>query len=303
MSSPSRPLRTALCCLGLLLAVAACGGGSQDLTQCGNGRIDTGEQCDDGNTIDDDNCTAICQNPRCGDGAVRAGVETCDGGNVGTQTCGALGYDPGPGGVAQPNCLASCDGYDVSLCGAQFTPTPVIPTATVTATPTSTPSATPTPTLPPASCGNGLLQPGETCASCPQDCQVAACAPSGTTFTFNLALAGSRQPTDTAVRLAYRSGVISIPGSGSDVTVRQRVRFAPPPPTTFLVDDLNYAVDISSVRPGGLPTAPAPFATARFDGCTGAPTPTVDDLSCVVVRCTDATGAIAGCACVVTAQP
>ena len=300
---PSSRIRTrAAYCVTMVLAclLAACGGGSQDLTQCGNGRIDTGEQCDDGNTVDDDDCTAICQNPRCGDGATQAGVEICDGGNVGSQTCGALGYDPGPGGVAQPNCLPACDGYDVSICGAQFTPTPIIPTPTITATPTSTPTATPTATLAPLSCGNGLLQPGETCASCPEDCQAAACTPSGSTFTFTIAFAGSRQATDGAVQLAYRSSVISIPGSGNDVSVRQRVRPAPPVPTTFTVDDLNYAVDIASDRALGLGT---PFATARFDGCAGESTPTVDDLACVVVRCADAAGAIPGCTCVVAAQP
>ena len=287
----------------LVLCLAACGGGSQNLTQCGNGRLDTGEQCDDGNLNDDDGCTAVCRNPRCGDGAVQAGVETCDGGNVGTQTCDALGYAPGAGGVSQPNCTAACDAFDVSRCGAQYTPTRVIPTATVTATPTSTPTATATPTLPPSSCGNGLLQPGETCDSCPADCQAAACVPSGATSTFALAITASRQPAEVAVQLAYRSAVISIPGSGSDVTVRQRVRFAPPPPTTFMVDDLDYAVDIDSIRAAGLPTGTAPFATARFDQCTGAPPPTADDLSCVVVECVDASGAIPGCACRVTAQP
>ncbi|HSP99119.1 MAG TPA: hypothetical protein VL049_17995 [Candidatus Dormibacteraeota bacterium] len=285
----------------IALIVAACGGSSQNLTQCGNGRIDSGEQCDDGNTIDTDACTSVCHNARCGDGAIEAGVETCDGTNIGFATCTGLGYSPGR--LNFPGCLASCDGFDVSVCGAQFTSTPVVPTATQTATPTSTPTASPTPTLPVGSCGNGLLQPGETCESCPADCQVAACTPSGATFTFAVALASSRAPTDAEVELAYRSSVISIPGSGSDVTVRQRVRFAPPPPTTFMVDDLNYAVDITSARALGLPTAASLFATAKFDGCSGAFPPTVDDLSCIIVRCADASGAIPGCSCVVTAQP
>ncbi len=286
--------------LFLALAVAACGSSGQNLTQCGNGHLDAGEQCDDGNTIDTDACTAVCQSARCGDGAIQTGVEVCDGTNIGFARCSLLGYSMGEDDF--PDCLSTCDGYDLSSCGAQFTPTPVIPTATVTVTPTTTPTATPTPTLKEGSCGNGLLEPGETCSSCPADCEVAVCTPSGETFTFNVALASARAPIDAAVELAYKSSVISIPGSGSDVTVRQRVRFAPPPPTTFLVNDLDYAVNISSARSAGLPTAPAPFATARFDGCGGEPAPTVDDLSCIVVRCADAAGAIPGCACVV-AQP
>jgi len=288
-------------CLVLAVALTACGGSSSNLTQCGNGHIDSGEQCDDGNTIDTDACTSTCQNARCGDGAIETGVEACDGSNIGFATCTGLGYSRGA--LDFPGCLDSCDAFDVSVCGAQFTPTLVIPTATSTATPTSTPTATPTPTLPMGSCGNGLLQQGETCASCPEDCEISACTPSGSTVTFAVALNGSRTPTDAAVELAYRSSVISIPGSGSDVAVRQRVRFAPPPPTTFIVNDLDYAVDIASLRAAGLPTAPNAFATARFDECSGAASPTVDDLSCIIVRCADTAGAIPGCTCVVTAQP
>src|SRR5262249_12248242 len=132
-------------CVLFALLVSACGGSSQNLTQCGNGRIDTGEQCDDGNTIDTDACTSVCQNARCGDGAVEAGVEACDGENIGAAvTCISLGMAPG---VSQfPACAPSCTTYDVSMCGPAFTPTPVVPTATPTLTPTSTPTASPTPT-------------------------------------------------------------------------------------------------------------------------------------------------------------
>lgn len=47
---------------------------------CGNGTVESGEQCDDGNTIDTDACTATCQNAVCGDGSIQAGVEACDDG-------------------------------------------------------------------------------------------------------------------------------------------------------------------------------------------------------------------------------
>ena len=35
---------------------------------CGNAQMDTGEQCDDGNQIDEDDCRADCQTNVCGDG-------------------------------------------------------------------------------------------------------------------------------------------------------------------------------------------------------------------------------------------
>ena len=78
-------------CLVLAVALTACGGSSSNLTQCGNGHIDSGEQCDDGNTIDTDACTSTCQNARCGDGAIETGVEACDGSNIGFATCTGLG--------------------------------------------------------------------------------------------------------------------------------------------------------------------------------------------------------------------
>lgn len=50
---------------------------------CGDGFLDPGEQCDDGNIQDEDGCSAICQlESQCGDGIRDAG-ETCDDGNRG----------------------------------------------------------------------------------------------------------------------------------------------------------------------------------------------------------------------------
>jgi cysteine-rich repeat protein len=49
---------------------------------CGNGVVDVGEGCDDGNTTSGDGCSATCvHEPRCGDRVVDAG-ETCDDGNT-----------------------------------------------------------------------------------------------------------------------------------------------------------------------------------------------------------------------------
>lgn len=47
---------------------------------CGNGRVERwkGETCEDGNTINTDACTSVCQVARCGDGFVWAGQEFCD---------------------------------------------------------------------------------------------------------------------------------------------------------------------------------------------------------------------------------
>jgi cysteine-rich repeat protein len=49
---------------------------------CGNGYVDVGESCDDGNTVSGDGCSDVCiREPRCGDGFVDPGEE-CDDHNV-----------------------------------------------------------------------------------------------------------------------------------------------------------------------------------------------------------------------------
>ena len=50
--------------------------------RCGDGRLDAGEQCDDGNLDNGDGCSENCTvEARCGDGRIDAGEE-CDDGNL-----------------------------------------------------------------------------------------------------------------------------------------------------------------------------------------------------------------------------
>ncbi|MBI4702227.1 MAG: DUF4215 domain-containing protein [Deltaproteobacteria bacterium] len=48
---------------------------------CGNGDLDVGEECDDGNYYQGDACLNDCTKASCGDGQVFKGVEACDDGN------------------------------------------------------------------------------------------------------------------------------------------------------------------------------------------------------------------------------
>jgi cysteine-rich repeat protein len=50
-------------------------------TCCGNGNVDGGEECDDGNDEETDDCLPTCSSATCGDGVVWEGVEECDDGN------------------------------------------------------------------------------------------------------------------------------------------------------------------------------------------------------------------------------
>ncbi|MFO7181492.1 MAG: hypothetical protein DIU78_022500, partial [Pseudomonadota bacterium] len=47
---------------------------------CGNGKLEEGEECDDGNADNGDDCLSSCREATCGDGFVREGVEECDDG-------------------------------------------------------------------------------------------------------------------------------------------------------------------------------------------------------------------------------
>lgn len=95
----------------LFLAPTACGDdestecadGNCTTAACGNGQVETGEQCDDGNTTPGDGCSATCQtegSTLCGNGALDAG-EACDDGNA----------------VSGDGCSATCQSESSNLCG------------------------------------------------------------------------------------------------------------------------------------------------------------------------------------------
>jgi cysteine-rich repeat protein len=92
MMRPAPTLRLsswrAACFGGLACAIAACGARSgldaeerapdPDVPDaCGDGSVEAGEECDDGNDVDTDDCRNDCTLWRCGDGVVDAGEE-CD---------------------------------------------------------------------------------------------------------------------------------------------------------------------------------------------------------------------------------
>lgn len=68
-------------------------GAFESVAACGNGTVETGEECDTGagnSDAEPDACRATCLNPKCGDGVIDTG-ETCDDGNVdGGDGCSAV---------------------------------------------------------------------------------------------------------------------------------------------------------------------------------------------------------------------
>ena len=77
-----------LLCLALVATACDSPDGTGSNGRCGDGLRASGEECDDGNAIDDDECTNACTTATCGDGIARTdlgegviGSEACDDGN------------------------------------------------------------------------------------------------------------------------------------------------------------------------------------------------------------------------------
>lgn len=112
-------------------------GGPITTTECGNGELEAGESCDDGNTADGDGCDAECgREAYCGDGVMDEG-EVCDDGNnlsgdgcrsdcASAEVCGD--------GVVDPHLGEACDSEAETCVDCRLT-----------------------------TCGNGVIDAGEEC--------------------------------------------------------------------------------------------------------------------------------------------
>ena len=125
---------------------------------CGDGIVDPGEECDDGNDVNDDDCRNDCTIPVCGDGIVDPGEQCDDGNDVNDDACRNDCTIPVCGdGIVDPG--EQCDdGNDVNddACRNDCT----IPV-----------------------CGDGIVDPGEQCDdgndvnddACRNDCTIPVC--------------------------------------------------------------------------------------------------------------------------------
>lgn len=282
------------------------GGGNDPYVLCGNGHLDPGEQCDDGNTYDiypapslnTDTCLSTCVPASCTD---RFG--SCTETDLNGQTCASFSRVD----VTGLTCTSGCR-FDLSGCGATFTPAP-----------TMTPSPAPTP---PHCNNNGLLGPGERCADCPSDAETIAggepCCPAdgslvsgtacavcpedctiadctavtpGQTISVSFTAPESVQSVGSiTVLIGYRSDTVSLPGTGN---VASRVKKDPTIKNAFpFSNDLDYAVRVGLKAS---PFPPGPLFTIVFDACQGATVPTADDFSCTVEGCDDPSCTVDGC--------
>jgi len=146
---------------------------------CGDGVRDTGEACDDGNTIDTDTCRNTCALPGCGDGVVQAGEECDDGNTVNTDACLNTCVD------------ASCgDGYTWTGREQCDTTTPRVCASSC--------GSSGTQACTDCSWAAGCTAPGEECNGTDDDCDTACdngfacCAGTGGTCTTGCGSSGTR---------------------------------------------------------------------------------------------------------------
>ncbi len=128
---------------------------------CGDGVVDEGEECDDGNASNTDACLNVCKNAACGDSFVWAGVEECDDGNASNTDA----------------CLTTCE---LAMCGDGFVQAGVEECDDANCDETDACLTT----CEAAVCGDGIVRAGvETCDdgntadddACPGSCQPAVC--------------------------------------------------------------------------------------------------------------------------------
>lgn len=296
---PQRSIHVTLVVLAVGLLLAGCGGSDSGdpFVNCGNGRLDSGEQCDDGNTEDNDACLSTCVRAICGDGFVNLASETCDGLNFAscanpqtnnrTDQCDCSDF--GQAGGNSLRCTAACQ-IDTSACGVPLPSTPT-PAATATATATATP----------VPCGDGVITAGETCDTCPQDCAVLPCtaAPAGPTVAVTLTIPDGQSVTGVTVLVGYHSSVVSLPGSGAETSVSGRVKNRPSNAIPG-INDLDYALRVVLARSSPLPAGR--LFTIDFDACSGGPAATAAEFGCTVEGCANANGTVDGCMCSVSIE-
>lgn len=154
----------------------------------------------------------------------------------------------------------------------------------------------------------GVCNPIETCDdgnavsgdACPANCVVGACTPVAPQ-RFILVSFDAPAGTELAglsVYVEYPDGVVSIPGSGNEQSVQDRLTV--PFDAFSTVNDLNYALRAALIANNGAMFPGVAFGV-QVDSCQGASAPTNDQFHCWVESAADNNNnAVSGVTCSVT---
>ena len=173
------------------------------------------------------------------------------------------------------------------------TSTTTTSTTAPTTTTTTTTSTSTTVTFPPL-CGNGALDPGESCDDgnnddrdpCPADCRFDACTPDTEVqeqFTVNFLPPLGAEVAGLDVLVDYPEGKVSVPGSGTSLpvgTISGR-----PSGTVGSAVDYDHALFAGFGRATSFPAGR--FFLVRYNPCSGAPAPVPGDFTCTVLVAVD----------------
>jgi cysteine-rich repeat protein len=149
-----------------------------------------------------------------------------------------------------------------------------------------------------AVCGNGKIEPGETCDdgntkdgdSCPSNCRIERCTETNATRRFGVFLEG---PAETDVQgvtifVRYPEAKIAIPSGGSDDPVKSSISDTAPD-ILQVPNDLDYG--LREVMVGTKAFHPGRLFTIQFRDCEGATAPAASELHCSVEDASDSAGA------------
>ncbi len=147
-------------------------------------------------------------------------------------------------------------------------------------------------------CGNGVLEPGETCTTCPADCAVRRCdAGKAQSVTVHFRAPADHDISGVTVLLGYRSDRLSLPGRGADASVRERLTDTPDH-AIVAVNDLDYGMRVVVGR--SQPIGSGRLFMVRFDACGSAAAPAATDVACTVEACATVFGPAQDCSCAAT---
>jgi cysteine-rich repeat protein len=201
-------------------------------------------------------------------------------------TCAVAGLPTGS--------TSTTGGPTTTTTGATTSTTAASTTTTTAASSTTTTGPPTTTTTIPALCGNGTVNPGESCDdgnhsdndACPADCVIDACTP--VTGTSRPMLVRFTPPAGVnvggiTVLLDYPEGQVEIPGPpipGGTITNL--------PAGTFpIVTDLDHVLRVIVAIGGGNSIAPGTLFRVNFRDCSGTPAPTPAAFGCTVLEATD----------------